>query len=412
MALVTGDMLVGGVLESGDMFDGAPVFSSPSIVNAHNWGPVQYQAVVTPSDAVVTLVAPVLGVSWNQGTKIATLTPAEPGSFQFTLRATKDGVSTDLTVSVVVDGRPVFFNPATLAVQAGAIAPVVIEAADPEGATLTLSALSVPNGLVFTPNPVPQNTGNGLVYTGTLSGSVIGGVHSATFRAIAANGGGQTDFTMTITASTVANQAPVVTPGGILSVVQGQSVQRNFSVSDPNGDVVAVSLQSAHSWITLSGSTVTAAPTDSVPPGTYQAVLSATDGQLVTNVTISVTVLPPAGPATGAQDVEFTTPARRTLIVGRIDRGRTRTFEQDPSERYDYLVDALRWLEGDELESVTWVVTPGVGFEDGSFNGGQARIWLTAGAAGSTYKVTCTMQTVGGRTHKAWFHVFFSVEDA
>lgn len=402
MALVTGDMLVGGVLDSGDMFDGAPVFSSPSIVNANNWGPVQYQAVVTPSDAVVTLVAPVLGVSWNQGTKIATLTPAEPGSFQFTLRATKDGVSTDLTVSVVVDGRPVFFNPATLNIAAGTITPIVIEARDPEGATLTLSAIQMPSGLVFTPAAQPSTTGNGLVYTGTITGSLIGGAHACVIRATAANGGGSTDFALTINAAAPANQAPVITSSPTLAVNQGQSVQRTLTGTDANGDLITWTLSSAHNWITLQGNQVTAAPGGGIAPGVYQAVVTAGDGSLSTNQTLNVTVL--ASPGTGV--VPDSTPRERTISVNRDGSVTYQPLFQDPLATLDYRVDLSKWLAAsDSVASLTFSEDGDmeIAAQASDLSGGT--VLLRFGADRSQYQIVAQAMTAQGRVYVLRFFV-------
>lgn len=389
-----------------------PVFTSSAIATANNWSTGQYQAVVSPASASVALLAPVMGVSFNPVTKIATFTFDQPGTYEFTLRATYDGLTTDHVVTVSVDGRPVFFNPASLNISAGVIAPITIEAQDPEGAILTLSALTVPSGLVFTPNPVPVTTVNGLVFTGTLTGSLLGGVHTATFRAVAANGGGQTDFTLTITATTQANRQPVITSSNSLTVTQNESRARTIIATDPDGDALALSLSSAYEWVSLINGQVVASPSLAVAPGSYQVVVTASDGQTPVNQTITILVQELVADGGGAQNIEFTTPARRVLIVGRLDRDEPKTFEKDPVERYDYLVDLWRWLEGDELESVLWTVTDGIQFEDGGFNAGQARVWLSGGAADGLYKATCLVTTKEGRTHKVWFYVSVTVEGA
>lgn len=413
MAIYAGNMLDNGALIAGaTMFDNTPVFSSAAVINANNWASSTFQVQVSPAGAAVSLQAPVMGVSLNSVTKVLTLDfrTMQPGVREIVLVANNNGTIAQQTVSIVVDGRPEFFNPASVSLQAGVIDPITIEAKDPEGAVLSLSALTVPSGLVFTPNPVPQNTANGLVYTGVLSGSLIGGVHTATFRAVASNGGGQTDFTLNITATTAANQPPVITSSNSLTVVQGESRARTIIASDPNGDALALSLSSAYDWVSLVSGQVIASPAPAVEPGPYQVVVTASDGQSSVNQTITILVQPAIEEGGGAQDVEFTTPARRVLIVGRLDRDDPKTFEKDPVERYDYLVDLWRWLEGDELDSVAWTVTDGIQFEDGGFNAGQARVWLSGGAADGLYKVTCMVNTREGRTHKIWFYVSVTVE--
>ncbi|NPU91388.1 MAG: hypothetical protein HPY82_05685 [Gammaproteobacteria bacterium] len=412
MPLVTGPMLVGGVLYSGAMFDSAPVFSSSNLLNANNWAATTHQVQVT-AGSVLSLVAPVLGVSLNAGTGVVTFDfrGMAGGNRTFTLRATYGGVSTDQVVTVVVDARPVFFGATTLNVSAGAITPIVIEAQDPEGATLTLSAIQMPSGLVFTPAAQPSTTGNGVVYTGTISGTLAGGVHTCQIRATAANGGGSTDHTLTINVASVANQAPVITSSPTMTVIQGQVVQRTLTANDANGDTISWSFSSSNSWITRTGDQVAAAPGIDIQPGPYQAFVTANDGQLTTNQTITVTVVA-ASVESGASVIEFTTPARRTLTVGRLDRQAAPTFEQDSAERYDYLVDLRRWLELDTLASVEWSTTPGLDYQAGGFNAGQCVVWLSNGTAGLNYKVTAMITTVGGRTHKAWFFVSMTVEDS
>lgn len=414
MALITGDMLVGGVLETGDMIDTTPVFISPNVATVNNWASSTFQVQVAPVDAVLSLLAPVVGVSLNASTKVVTFDfrGEVAGDRTFTLRATYGGITTDQGVTVGVDGRPVFFNGPSINVPAGALTPIVIEAQDPEGAVLALSALAMPSGLVFTPAAQPSTTANGLVYTGSISGSLAGGVHICTLRAVAANGGGQTDFTLTINAASAANLPPVITSGNVAYVVQGSPVQRSLTATDANGDSISWSLSSAYPWVTRSGNNLVFSPGHDIDPGEYQVVVTANDGQATVNQTIMITVIEAVTGPGGSQDLVFTTPSRRTVVVGRVDRGPPQTFEQDPVERYDYLVDVLRWLEGDELQTVIWTVDQGLNFEEGGFNEGQARVWLTGGAADSIYKVMCTMTSVGGRTHKVWFYVSVSIEDA
>lgn len=410
MALLTGPMLVDGVLESGGMYDSTPQFSSPDSINANNWSTYQYQAEFSPSDADVVLLVPVPGVTWNPATDIAELSFDTPGTYEFTLRATKDGVSTDHVITVVVDGRPEFFNDPVLNVPAGAINPVTIEVSDPEGAVVTLSAITMPSGLVFTPNPVPQNTSNGLVYVGSITGSLPGGVHPCTIRAVSANGGGQTDFTLTINAASASNSAPIITSGNSVIVVQGQPVNHVLSASDANADTINWSVSSAYSWVSLSGSQLTVAPDQSVNGGTYQVVVTANDGQATVNQTINIQVVEAAVNAQPS-GTDFNTPAWRTVIVDRIDYDSdTKLFFQDVLERYDYCVDVVRWLEGDLIDSVTWLPSPGISITDGGFNESCARVWVNGGVDGSIYRITCLVSTGTGRVHKVWFDVSVSNE--
>lgn len=388
-----------------------PVFSSASVVDADNWSTLVYQAAVTPPESVVQLLAPVTGVSWNTGAKQATLAFPSAGSFSFTLRAINGTETTDHTVAVLVDGRPVFYGPASYDIPAGAITPITIEVKDPEGATITLVPLELPDGLTFSASPTPINTANGLVYTGTLTGTLPGGAHVARFRATAALGSGETERQIAINAVSEANEAPQITNVNTLTVIAGQRVQLTMTATDANGDAIAWSLASAYDWIYRSGAELIVEPPEDTEAGPYQAFASASDGTLSTHKTLNVYVQAAISGGLTPSDTEFDTPMRRTVVVGRVDRGAPRTFEQDPGERYDYMIDARRWLELDQLAGVAWLPDDGILLENGGFSPGQAVAWLSGGSAGEAYRVACTLTTLGGRVHKVVFYVSVQSED-
>lgn len=405
MALYAGDMLDNGALIAGaSMFDDTPVFSSAAVINANNWAASTFQVQVEPAGAAVSLQAPVMGVSFNAVTKQLALDfrTLPPGVREIVLVANNNGTIAEQTVSIVVDGRPVFFNPASVSVQAGVLAPLTIEAQDPEGAVLTLSALTIPSGLVFTPNPVPVTTGNGLVFTGVLSGSLIGGVHTATFRAIAANGGGQTDFTLTITAATAANLPPVITSSNSLTVVQGQTATRNIIASDPNGDSVVLSLSSAHDWITLQGNQVVASPGFLIPAGQYQAVITGSDGQASVNQTLFITVQ--AAAVSGVVPID--TPKERTIYVQRDGSVLMSPFFQDPLAAMDYRIDYSRWLSPtDSIDSVVFEEDDDMQITAQSSDSMGGTVMLTAGEDRSQYIIIARATTAQGRVHIQRFFV-------
>lgn len=82
------------------------------------------------------------------------------------------------------------------------------------------------------------------------------------------------------------------------------------------------------------------------------------------------------------------------------------TFEKQPSERLDYLVDMTGFFEevsGDYISSVVLSATPAfevgdtpthelIGAQPTSF-----KVWLSGGDDGTTYKITAEVTTNAGR---------------
>ena len=81
------------------------------------------------------------------------------------------------------------------------------------------------------------------------------------------------------------------------------------------------------------------------------------------------------------------------------------TYFKQPSEVLDYDLDYREWLtSGDNVQSATVAVTPtGLTVDSTFINDPRVKIWLSAGTAGSTYKVTVTMTTADGRVREDEF---------
>lgn len=72
---------------------------------------------------------------------------------------------------------------------------------------------------------------------------------------------------------------------------------------------------------------------------------------------------------------------------------------KDPQAVLDYSLD---WEldEGDTISASSWAIVVGAGLVIDSENFGDdyTTVWLSAGVAGTTYKLTNTISTVDGRT--------------
>jgi hypothetical protein len=84
------------------------------------------------------------------------------------------------------------------------------------------------------------------------------------------------------------------------------------------------------------------------------------------------------------------------------------SITKDPVDNLDYTVDWSLYLASylDTIDSVVWSATPaGLTLGANSKGATDATIWLSGGAAGVTYSVTCRITTVGGRVTERTFAV-------
>ena len=374
-----------------------PAFTSSTTIAANNWSVGTYQAVVTPSEATVELVSPVAGVTFNPANKQASLSFATAGTYQFTLRATYNGLSTEQVFDVVVDGRPIFYNDTVFPLTAGTINPIVVEANDPEGGVITFTPVQIPNGLAFTQDPGTSDTGNGTVYTGRLTGVLAGGAYTATIRATAANGGGSTDITLTLNVANTANSVPVIYSSNLVSVTQNQTVNRSLSATDADGDSLVWALSSPYDWVTLNGNTLTVDPDLTVDAAVYQVVVSVTDGQATVNQTIFITV---SEAATNPEVIgtTITAPDWRTVIVPRVAIGAPQIFTQNVEDLLAYAMDFSVWFT--RVLNVN-VSAPGLIISNYNIDGAVVQISLQGGVKNTPYLVEIEAISEGGE-EKTW----------
>jgi hypothetical protein len=83
-------------------------------------------------------------------------------------------------------------------------------------------------------------------------------------------------------------------------------------------------------------------------------------------------------------------------------------FTKQPADVLDYDLDFSDWLTGTDV--LTGVVATASGPEDlqiqsASIVGQTAKIWISGGISGSTYKVTATISTSEGRVKQLEFKI-------
>lgn len=74
-------------------------------------------------------------------------------------------------------------------------------------------------------------------------------------------------------------------------------------------------------------------------------------------------------------------------------------FTKQPADRQDYDISFVAWLAalGDTGASHTVVVETGLSLLNSFLTAGVIKVWLYGGTDGTSYKVTVTLTTTGGR---------------
>jgi len=78
-------------------------------------------------------------------------------------------------------------------------------------------------------------------------------------------------------------------------------------------------------------------------------------------------------------------------------------FEKQPADIQDYDISFVEWLEGyqDAGASQVTAVKPGITLMASALLSGVVKVWLSGGLNGTSYKVTTTLATTGGRVKQA-----------
>ncbi|GAA0945967.1 hypothetical protein [Actinocorallia libanotica] len=75
-------------------------------------------------------------------------------------------------------------------------------------------------------------------------------------------------------------------------------------------------------------------------------------------------------------------------------------YTKDPDAVLDYVFEWGSWLNGDEIESSSWVADTGIVISTDpapSIDGTRTIVWLSGGAASRSYAVTNRIITAAGR---------------
>ena len=82
-------------------------------------------------------------------------------------------------------------------------------------------------------------------------------------------------------------------------------------------------------------------------------------------------------------------------------------FVKQPADVLDYGVDLIKWLvSGDSVTGATPAVSPsGLTIAVTGPTTTQPTVWASSGADGTTYQITLTVVTAGGRTKEFEFQI-------
>lgn len=87
----------------------------------------------------------------------------------------------------------------------------------------------------------------------------------------------------------------------------------------------------------------------------------------------------------------------------------TTTLIKQPADQRDYDIDFARWIpDGDTITTATAIVTPivpatDIVIESVAITSPVVKVWISGGLDGSTYKITVTASTTGGRIKETEF---------
>lgn len=73
------------------------------------------------------------------------------------------------------------------------------------------------------------------------------------------------------------------------------------------------------------------------------------------------------------------------------------SFCKTPTEKLDYRVDWATWLGADTITTSTWTVPTGLTSVTQSNTTTDATIWIESGSVGTSYILTNSIITTGGR---------------
>ena len=229
----------------------APSFVSVPITGATQDTLYSYDsnAVDPDGDAITySLIQAPAGMTINTISGLVQWTPTQAnlGNHAVKIRATDvNGAFSEqpytLTVFDINDAPHITSSPGTSATQ-GVQYAYDAEATDPDGDTLTFSLTQAPAGMVI-------NSNSGLIVWVPSNAQALAGSASVTVKAEDGRGGAATQsFTISITN---VNDNPVITSSPITSATQDVLYQYDVEATDPDGDALTYSLQTAPSGMSI-----------------------------------------------------------------------------------------------------------------------------------------------------------------
>jgi hypothetical protein len=249
--------------------------------------------------------------TFNTGTGRLSGTPASTnvGSYGNILITVSDGQASaqlpafTLVVSATANRAPVISGSPATSATSGTAYSFQPTASDADSDPLTFSITNRPSWATFSTTTGRLQGTPTTSNVGTFSNIVIGVSDGKTTAQLPA-------FTLTV--STTANRAPVISGTPSTSVMQGTAYSFQPTASDADGDPLTFSITNAPSWATFSTTTgrLQGTPTAS-NVGTFSNIaIRVSDGKTTTSLAaFNVTVLAVAG---GSATLSWTPPTRNT----------------------------------------------------------------------------------------------------
>ena len=283
--------------------------------------------------------------------------------YSVTASVSDGGLSSSVSFTWSVSGTnqpPAITSPDNQSTAEGTVITLALVASDPDGDTLSYSAMGLPPDL-----SVDAGTGDitGTVNFTAATGSPYSVTASVSDGALTAS----TSFTWTVSDT---NRPPVITSPGDQSDVEGTAVTLALVANDPDGDTLSYSATSLPPGLSLDASTGNITGTVSVGAAAgspYSVTASVSDGVLTASATFTWTVSetnqPPVIMSPGNQSDTEGTPVTLALVAS------------DP--------------DGDTLSYSATGLPPGLSL-DASTGNITGTVSFTA-AAGSPYSVTASV---------------------
>ncbi len=193
-----------------------------------------------------------------------------------------NGGSASKTVTLGVEDvnrNPEFTSSSAYSVTAANKLKFTVYTKDPDGDTVSVVCNSMPSGAAF------DSSSNSFAW---IPDAGTQGSYSAKFTATDSKGGSN-NLTVSIAVG-LGNQAPTFTPVSVSAVDETDTVTFTAKAIDPDGDIVTYSLKSSPLGATISSGGTVTWQTGYDDAGIQSFIVTASDGSLTADLTVSVTV--------------------------------------------------------------------------------------------------------------------------